>query len=329
MTGPNKTSLTGIVLIGRNEGDRLKRCLNSIDLTSYPTVYVDSGSTDDSVAFCYKLGVSIVELDMKIPFTAARARNSGAQHLLATHPELEFIQFVDGDCTIEQQWLTAAQNYLHTNKTFAAVCGRRRELYPEDSFYNLLCDIEWNTPIGETKACGGDVLMRVSAYNEADGYRDDLIAGEEPELCFRLRKQGWKIARIDEAMTLHDANILHFRQWWKRSKRAGYAYTKGAILHGNSAERLNIRPVMRILFWGFLLPLIAILSAQYATFFYWLLALYPLQWYRISTKERNHPSVNRRRALYLMLGKFAEFLGLAECLIDTLLTRHAAIIEYK
>ena len=39
----------GIVIIGRNEGDRLIRCIASVGDEAL-VIYVDSGSTDESVA---------------------------------------------------------------------------------------------------------------------------------------------------------------------------------------------------------------------------------------------------------------------------------------
>ena len=63
----------GVVAIGRNEGMRLRRCLESVVRRAAVVVYVDSGSQDDSVAFAKSLGVATVVLDLAIPFTAARA----------------------------------------------------------------------------------------------------------------------------------------------------------------------------------------------------------------------------------------------------------------
>src|SRR5687767_7045111 len=52
MTETRGTSLNdvGVVAIGRNEDQRLVRCLESMPRTIRKAVYVDSGSTDDSVA---------------------------------------------------------------------------------------------------------------------------------------------------------------------------------------------------------------------------------------------------------------------------------------
>lgn len=180
----------GVVVIGRNEGNRLKECLLSVLKRETTVVYVDSGSTDGSVALARSLGVHVVELDLSIPFTAGRSRNAGFEHLLHVNPDTEFVQFVDGDCRIVKGWLERAVQELVTQPKVVVVCGRRREEFPTHSIYNLLCDIEWNTPVGEAKACGGDSMMRVLALKQAVGFNPSLIVGEEPELCVRLRQAG-------------------------------------------------------------------------------------------------------------------------------------------
>lgn len=224
-------------------------------------VYVDSGSTDGSVELARSLGVTVVELDLSIPFTAARARNAGLTRLLEIAPDLEYVQFVDGDCEVVGGWLEQAQHVLNTQPGVVVVCGRRRERYPEASIYNRLCDLEWNTPIGEAKACGGDAMMQISALQAIGGYNPNLIAGEEPELCVRLRQNGGRILRIDAEMTLHDAQMMHFGQWWKRSVRAGYAYAEGAWLHGAPPERHWVKESRSIRIWGLITPAILLITA--------------------------------------------------------------------
>ncbi len=212
----------GFVAIGRNEGERLKRCLTSLVREGGPVVYVDSGSTDGSADFARGIGVDVVVLDTSGGFTMARGRNAGWRRLLETHPHLEWVHFIDGDCELVEGWFDKAAAFATSRPDLAAVCGRRRERFPRASVYNLLCEIEWNTPVGEAKASGGDVLMRVEALRAAGGFNECLIAYEEPDLCRRLRNAGWKIWRLDGDMTLHDANIHRLGQWWKRHERAGY-----------------------------------------------------------------------------------------------------------
>lgn len=213
---------TGAVAIARNEGERLRCCLHSLAGRFGHVVYVDSGSTDGSQAFARGLGVEVAELDTGRPFSMARARNAGFARLRAALPELRYVQFIDGDCELDPRWVDTAVDWLDRHPETTVVCGRRRERHPDRSVYNRLCDIEWNTPVGEARSCGGDALMRADALAAAGGYREELIAGEEPELCLRLRRQGGRIERIDAPMTLHDAAILRFGMWWRRTLRGGY-----------------------------------------------------------------------------------------------------------
>ncbi len=320
----------GVVVIGRNEGERLRRCLKSVSGSADKVVYVDSGSTDGSVTMAREMGVVIVDLDMQIPFTAARARNEGARLLLQLIPQLEYIQFVDGDCELIASWLEKAEVFLEANKNVAMICGRLRERYPERSIYNQLCDMEWDTPIGQAKACGGIAMVRKNAFAAAGGYRADMIAGEEPELCVRLRAAGWQIWRIDAEMALHDAAMTRFGQWWKRTLRAGYAYAQGAHLHGISAERHGILESQRALIWGAVLPLMILVLAIVIGPWYLLLALiYPVQVARLALRGKRSRVLNWWRAVFLVMGKFPEALGQIKFLYNRLAGKKARLIEYK
>ena len=221
----------GVVAIGRNEGERLRWCLKSVP-AGIAVVYVDSGSTDGSAQWARDRGTDVIELDMNVAFTAARARNAGFRRLKELAPGLLYVQFVDGDCKLEENWLDHAASFLKSHDNVGVVCGRRRERFPEKSVYNWLCDREWERPTGEVQACGGDAMMRISAFEAVGGYRDDLIAGEEPELCVRLRGAGWRIFQLERPMTLHDAAMTRIGQWWRRNQRSGYAFAQGAYLHG-------------------------------------------------------------------------------------------------
>ena len=213
----------GAVVIGRNEGSRLEVCLRSVCGQLDKVIYVDSGSTDRSVDLAVRSGAAVIELSNERPFTAARARNAGARRLLEIDPRINLVQFIDGDCELQAGWTEKAMKFLSSNPEVAVVCGRRRERHPERSRYNQLCDLEWDTPVGTAVACGGDAFVRVAAFNEVGGFSEDLIAGEEPDLCFRLRRAGWRIFRMDAEMTLHDADMTRASQWWQRSVRSGYA----------------------------------------------------------------------------------------------------------
>ena len=317
-----------VVIIGRNEGARLIRGLASVAAADR-VVYVDSGSTDGSQQAAQEAGAEVVALDMSQPFTAARARNAGLEQLRLHGTRPELVQFMDGDCELQPGWLPSAQAFLAAHPEVGVVFGRRRERFPDATMYNRMCDWEWDVPLGEQRACGGDALMRLVALNEVGGYNPALIAGEEPEMCVRLRAAGWKIWRIDTEMTLHDAAMTRLGQFWSRARRAGHAWAEGAALHGAPPERHCVGQVRRALIWGAVVPFVIILLAialnPWALVFF---VIYPLRALRMALREgATRPAWER--AWLLSIGKFPEAMGVIEYHLRRLAGRPRGLIEYK
>jgi GT2 family glycosyltransferase len=323
----------GVVAIGRNEGERLERCLRSVLGRGSAVVYVDSGSRDGSPALAAELGARVIELDPSAPYTAARGRNTGIEGLLAEHAELEFVQVVDGDCEVQPGWIEAASAFLAERPEVAVVCGRRRELHPDASPWNLAAAVEWDVPPGEAEACGGDAMLRVSAWRDAGGYEPTLIAGEDPEFCWRVRRRGGRIVRLDREMTLHDAAMRRFGQWWRRMRRSGHAYAELAWRQRSAPAPGTLRQLASIALWGGVLPLAAaLLAAPTGGWSAAGLLLWVRPWWGAwRTTRRRWPA--RTAAVYAslcVLGKLAEAQGVLSFAWNrAVLRRRTRLIEYK
>lgn len=340
MKSAARSPVIGLIAIGRNEGERLRACLEAARGQAGRMIYVDSGSTDGSVTTARSLGADVVELDLSIPFTAARARNEGFRRLRALEPECELVQFVDGDCVLQPTWITRAAAFLRADPIAGIACGRRREKSPEASIYNKLCDMEWATPIGQVRSCGGDALVRVEALAAINGYSDDVIAGEEPEMCVRLRAAGWTVHRLDEEMTLHDAAMMRFGQWWKRNSRAGHAYAEGFARHGRPPEMHNAKAVRSNWLWGLALPfdlvMTTLLLALIVPKFAWIGLLpgviYVVLVWKVARYRRGRGDAGRDAcwyAFFTVLGKIPQALGQLQYFRSRLAGRRTALIEYK
>ena len=319
-------SAYGVVVIGRNEGERLIACLDSIG-NNVPVVYVDSGSTDGSQDAAIARDADVLSLDMSLPFTAARARNAGFARLCEIASP-RYVQFVDGDCEIDSGWMQKAERYLNDHENCAAVCGRRREKYPTRTIYNALCDREWATPIGEAEACGGDVMIRVNALEKIGGYNPTLIAGEEPEMCVRLREAGYIIARIDEEMTRHDIAMTSINQWMRRARRAGHAFAEVSHIHRDSAKRIWARETKRALLWSSLLPIGALAGIIFFPLGFLLWLIYPLQIIRLAMRNGG-TQLDWAEATLNTVSKFAEAAGIIMFTSQRLTGRRTKLLEYK
>jgi glycosyltransferase involved in cell wall biosynthesis len=329
----------GLVVIGRNEGDRLVRCLASV--RSIPNrVYVDSGSTDGSVDRAIHDGASVVELQVPPNFTAARARNAGLERLLGENPGLEFVQTVDGDCEIHPDWISAGLRALNAEPDLAAVYGRLRECFPTRSVYNAICDDDWNVPVGEASIVGGIALFRVSALRQVNFYAPTMIAGEEPDLAMRMRKCGWRLRRIDAEMGYHDVDITRFAQWWKRTRRTGHAYGELAYRHPDARDPDWPRTILKITFWGAAMPLVLVGAAAlaiFANYHWWLIAglvalAWPariLQYARRKMRTGMKPKFAGASGTLLMVGMTPQLMGLVEFHVNRLMGRTSQLIEHK
>lgn len=326
-------SHVAVVVIGRNEGARLSRCLKSAE-TAAELFYVDSGSSDDSVARVEQSGAVVINLDMSKPFTAGRARNAGFQSLVERAPDMRYVQFVDGDCELHHDWIDTAYQYLQSNHDVAAICGALLERNPAASLYTCLCSLEWRAPPGDAEACGGIFMIRREAFAEIQGFNESLIAGEEPEMFYRLRKRGWRIVRLPDTMATHDAAMTRFSQWWRRTVRSGHAYAERAWLHRAEADRPWRREVLRDWFWAALVPLIAIgASVPTGGLSLSLLLLYPVSMWKTYTFRRRSfdeaPADAWLYAFFCVLGKLPSALGQLLYHRRRMRGKAGTLIEYK
>ena len=246
------------VVIGLNCARTIEQCLQSIERCDYPniveTIFVDSGSTDQTIDIVSKLRfVRLVRLSDVFP-TAGKGRNAGWQSARG-----ELIQFLDGDTVMDPHWISVATQ--HIEHKIAAVQGHRRELYPSKNYFHRVTNLEWPTRVGDLSEFGGDILIRRDVLAQLQGY-GPYKAGEEPELASRIQAAGFRIIGIDHIMTLHDINMNSFKEYWLRCKRAGYAYAEcGPImkLHGNPDwEKKSNKVLIRTL-----IPVLLIVTAAY------------------------------------------------------------------
>jgi|TARA_R110002074_G_scaffold402194_1_gene604464 glycosyltransferase involved in cell wall biosynthesis len=318
----------GVVIIGRNEGERLILCLESILKLQVPCIYVDSQSKDNSVAEAERRGVTTVVLDTSAPINASRARNTGFKALMAGNPDLEFVHFIDADCELDISWLEHAVNKLKASSEVAVVCGRLLEKYRNESIYMRLCAMDWYHPEGFVDSCGGIATYRREIFEVQKGFNAGLVSGEEPELCSRIRNAGKKILCINAEMGTHDSAMRHFSQWWNRCVKVGFGYANGAKWGGWQKQYRSS------LVWGAVLPLVVVIGGIFISpYFIVLLGLYPLQVLKIYMSKLDVGSKSTYDkflyALFCVIAKFPETIGVVKFLISCVQGQQQKIIEYK
>ena len=338
-----------VVVIGRDEGQRLRTCLQSVRSLRLPenirhavTLYVDSNSTDDSLALARSFGAHTIALTNG-PWTAARGRNIGWRTALELHP-VDWILFLDGDTFLDSDFLSDAFAQAKDTR-IASVFGLRIESRPQQSLYTWVLALDWLQDPHQHTHFGGDVLLRVTALQAAGGYDDSLIAGEDPELSHRMGTLGWRHLQLDRLMTTHDLAVQHFRQYWARLLRSGYAFADVAHRFRHTKERFwygeSRRNLLRGSFW--LVSLVASLAfatsfallhhpARAAASFGLWLAIFCAVSMRSAWRYRQRSSSPITLFFYGIHSQFQQIpllLGQLIWLSDHLRSHRRALIEYK
>lgn len=321
--------IVAAVVIGRNEGARLKACLASLVGQVDRIAYVDSGSTDDSVAHARALGLTVVELDTATPFTAARGRNAGFAALRAQGLP-DAVQFVDGDCIVEPGWIAAATAALAADPTVGIVTGWRTEVSPRANAFHAMTEIEWHQPAGEIAACGGDMMVRVAAFEAVGGFDGSIIASEDEDFVIRVHKAGFRALRLPQVMTRHDIAMTRIGAWWRRNLRSGHGFAEVGDLHPPHfrAERRRVR------LFGALLPGLFVLGLATGLWWLWLgvLVLTALSLGRTArwlSGQGLPAGLALRVAGLFALAKVPQAIGMARFRLRRLRGVAPRIIEYK
>lgn len=224
----NKTQnlpFVSVVVIGRNEEKHLEACFRSIFNMNYPhnkleIIYVDTDSRDKSVDIAKQFNVKIAEEQSDFP-SPGLARNRGIREA-----QYEIIHFIDGDMTVDRNYLKNAIPTLQKNN-IACVIGDISERYSDRSFLAKVLNYPWRKRkkgIVDAPGAGGTFLK--SILQEIGGYNPLILKGQETELGFRIRQKGYQIYKIENKMGTHDYGINNIHSLMKHSYTMGKSYGK-------------------------------------------------------------------------------------------------------
>jgi glycosyltransferase involved in cell wall biosynthesis len=163
-------------------------------------IVVVASPADATAELAERLGADAIRTPMRV--SAGAARNYGRQ----AAPEAELLLFVDADCTLA----AGALRTLHCSVVERGLDVAGASVVPEPTtgvawVRHLLefkdaepgCDPPWPSMVPSAT-----ILCRASAFDAIGGF-PDMWPGEDLVFCVRLLRSGFRVRRLDEAVTVH------------------------------------------------------------------------------------------------------------------------------
>lgn len=217
--------LVSIIVIGFNEERYLAEAIESAlaqDYEPIEIIYVDDGSTDQSLAVARRYEDRIRIVSQKNSGGCSSPRNHGVR--LSTG---QFLSFLDGDDIILPDKISSQMRLISENKNVGLVCGNyqnfsngvRSKPHFEscDRIRYLLNDgvavlpkgIAPNILVHENFTITGAALVSREAFLAMGGFNEYLLSCEDYELYYKISCE-WSLVVEDRLVMLrrfHDNNL--------------------------------------------------------------------------------------------------------------------------
>lgn len=251
--------LISIIIITRNEEKNIAACIESVlrackTLEKTEVILVDSASSDSTIKIAAQYPIKIIQISPLSHLSASAGRHTGFMHAKG-----KFIQFVDGDMTLYDNWFECSLKYFNDEK-IAGITGLTINSFDVNKNQNM--EEEKNTKIlknHETNILFGAALYKYEVLKKIGGYNPYLFGNEEAELSFRIRRAGYKLLKLPEKMAIHHGRKIPLINEFMIRLQRKYYFGCGQTLrlstgdfHLFLAHLLRFRTYLFFIFWMFL-----------------------------------------------------------------------------
>lgn len=201
----------------------LKECLDSVLMTNYPNfevIFVDNGSTDSSVDFIRKnfKSIKVIKNDYNLGFSEGFNRGIKVS-------KGKYLALLSNDMIVDRAWLKAVIKLMESEPQIG-IASFKRIVYGTKNLLDgiggnlYLCgrarpvgafeiDIgQYSTAREDLDYIGGGIVIRRKTLEEVGLFDSDyIIFSEDVDLCYRVRKRGYKTVYVPNALTWHRGQV--------------------------------------------------------------------------------------------------------------------------
>jgi hypothetical protein len=206
-------------------GQGLKECLDSVLRTNYPNlevIFVDNGSTDGSVDFVrenfVKSEIRIIKNKNNMGFS--EGFNTGIKASKG-----KYVALLSNDMIVDPNWLKPVIELMESNQQ-VGLAGFKFLSYGNNNIIDCIGHYlylggrvkavgqheidrgQYNTNIDDFDFIGGAMVIRRKTLQQVGLFDPDFkVYSEDVDLCFRIRKGGYKTLYVHDAVIWHKHSL--------------------------------------------------------------------------------------------------------------------------
>lgn len=222
--------LVSVIIPVRNDAKRLGRLLQSVRQQSYPpdrreVIVVDNGSQDDSRSVGERQGATVLSFPQ---LYVGALRNRGVAVSNGS-----ILAFVDSDHEVPPDWIETAVAQFAADPGLTLL-GFPYLAPPDGTWVQRTWELHRLHHRGRREAnwlASGNMFARREAFLAVNGFREDLVATEDVDLCIRLRAQKAKIIEDVAVANVHHGEPVSLAHFFRKEFWRGTNNLRGFIAH--------------------------------------------------------------------------------------------------
>ncbi|MFX1392259.1 MAG: glycosyltransferase [Promethearchaeota archaeon] len=246
--------LVSYVVGVRNMGDTIGNTIESLLNQNYPNkeiIVINDGSTDNTDEILSQYPIKFIKTKKK---GISNARNLGYKQSKG-----DFIAFTDADCELDPEWTNKIiEGFTDDN---IGIIGGITKFRKDESFVSKYRSIEFSKRFKNIKkrdvvwAGGPGSMFRRDILDKIGGFNPEWRYGEDAEISFYVIEHGYKILKINDAITYH----MPENKFWRlvrKGFRDAKAYTRVLRSHIKTSFHNKFNSTWYFPYDAYLLPIL-------------------------------------------------------------------------
>lgn len=194
----------------------LWRSVFEVDYGNFEVIFVDNGSSDDSIMEFARIAGAYPHVDIEIVELEENVGYSKGNDIGFERATGKYVVMLSNDIEVDRQWMRTMVDFLNDNPDVAIAQSRLYNLYQKDKL-DFQCNLvdgfgfchrigdDGHTPVQVFYSEGAVMFTRKEVVEKAGGLFDPdyFMFDEDIDVCWRVQLLGYKVFVVPKSIVYH------------------------------------------------------------------------------------------------------------------------------